>query len=62
MKNEIPRRNRIDRMTPGELAIREAIRVVEEMGADIRLTNVVVRLSQAQEVLADYVDATTPLT
>lgn len=56
MPYEIPRRIRIDLMTPAELAITEAIRVVELMGADVRLTEAVILLGQARDRVADYVD------
>lgn len=51
-----PRRARVDLMTPAELAIMEAIRVVEEAGADVRLTDAVVLLGAAQASVADFVD------
>lgn len=51
-----PRRCCVDQMTPAELAIREAKRVVEEAGCDVHLTNAIVLLSQAQECVADFVD------
>ena len=51
-----PRRARITEMTPAELAIREAIRVVEAAGADVRLTDAVVLLGAARESVADFVD------
>lgn len=50
------RRSRVDLMTAAELAIREAVRVVEAMDADERLTEAVVRLGRAQSHVADYVD------
>lgn len=50
------RRRDIQRMTPAELAIGEAIRMVEAFAADPRLTDAVILLSQAQEKVADYVD------
>ena len=49
MFDAIPRRIRIDLMTPGELAICNAIDAVEAMGADVRLTEAVILLSQARE-------------
>lgn len=52
----IPRRCFVDRMTPAELAIREAMRIVEEMGADVRLTRAVILLGKAQDAVADFVD------
>lgn len=54
--NDIPRRNRLDRMVPAELAIRAAIQAVEDMPADFRLTDAVIRLGRAQERVADFVD------
>lgn len=56
MSNEIPRRVRVDLMTPAELAIRNAIAEVEKLEADERLTNAVVLLAAAQTRVADYVD------
>lgn len=53
---QIPRRNRVDRMTVEELAIRAVVRDVEALGADPRLTAAVTLLHQARERVADYVD------
>lgn len=52
----VPRRNRVDLMTSAELAIREAVDRVETMGADARLTEVVVMLQEAKDKLSDFVD------
>ena len=52
----IPRRNQIDQLTPAELKIREALAAVEELGADVLLTDAVVALGEAADKLADYVD------
>jgi hypothetical protein len=52
----IPRRARLDLMTPAERAIVYATRMVEEMAADVRLTDAVVLLGAARESVADYVD------
>lgn len=52
----VPRRFRLDQQSPGEAAIREAVRVVEEMGADVRLTAAVNLLNEARERVADFVD------
>ena len=43
-------------MSSGELAIRAAIHAVEDMGADVRLTDAVVLLGEAQSKVADFVD------
>lgn len=50
------RRSRIDHMVPAELAIRNAVRVVEGVGAHPLLTEAVVLLSEAQEKVADFVE------
>lgn len=52
----IPRRIDLLRLTPAELAIRNAVLVVEEMPADVLLTDAVVLLQKAKEKVADYVD------
>lgn len=54
--SQIPRRVCIEQMTPAELAIREAMRVVEEAGCDPRLTDAINLLHQAQGRVADFVD------
>lgn len=55
-ENTIPRRNRIDLMTPAELAIRNAMIAVETVGADVLLTDAVILLGQARDKVADFVD------
>lgn len=52
----IPRRCDIHKNTPLELTIRATIREVEKMGADARLTDAVVYLSDAFDSLADFND------
>lgn len=54
--NGIARRNRIDLNTPAELAIRNAINVVEEAGCDILLTDAVMLLVAAREKVADFAE------
>jgi hypothetical protein len=56
MSEEIPRRIRLDRLTPAELAIRNAMTAVEEAGAHPLLTDAVNLLHQAANKVADYVD------
>lgn len=51
-----PRRICLDKMTPAENAIREAVIAVEAAGADVRLTNAVILLQAAREHVADFVD------
>lgn len=52
----IPRRIDILRNTHAELAIRNAINEVEKVGADIKLTQSVILLSEALNKLSDYID------
>jgi len=56
MNNEIPRRIRLDQMTPEELAIYNLVGEIEILGAHPILTDVVVLLGKARERLADWVD------
>jgi hypothetical protein len=56
MENETPRRNRLDLNTPAEKAIYDAVQEVEKVGADPKLTDVVLLLSKAKDLLSDYVD------
>src|SRR6185369_2263158 len=53
-----PSRRRIDiqRLTPAETAIRNAMLAVEDVGADPLLTDAVNLLQQARDKVADYVD------
>ena len=51
------RRFNTDLNKPSELAIREAIKKVEELGAKEKLTEVVVMLNNAFDKLADYFDS-----
>jgi hypothetical protein len=53
----IPRRIRVDLMTPAELAIREAVIAVEAAGCHPRLTDAVILLGQARDAVADFVDS-----
>lgn len=55
--DDVPRRCRVDLMHPAELAIRNAVLAVEEIGCDVRLTEAVILLQEARDKVADYVDA-----
>lgn len=55
-ENQFPRRARLDLMSPAEKAIYNATQAVEAMPPDVRLTNAVVKLSEAQHLVADFVD------
>ncbi len=55
-ENGFPRRSRLDLCEPSEKAIYDATQEVEKLGADERLTNAVVKLSEARELVSDYID------
>lgn len=56
MSNDIPRRSRLDLMSPAERAIYDAVMAVEAMPADVRLTDAVILLQSARIRVADFVD------
>ena len=56
MSDEFPRRACIDKMTPAERAIYDAMVEVEKLPPDMRLTDAVVLLGKARESVADFVD------
>lgn len=59
---DFPRRRRLEKLCPGELAVRNAVKVVEGMGADVLLTEAVNLLCAAQDKVSDYYDMThTPI-
>lgn len=53
----VPRRRCVDRMTPAELACLRAIDEIEKLTADVRLTRAQVLISEAQALVADFVDS-----
>jgi hypothetical protein len=46
----------MDLWTPAELAIYNAMREVEKMPASVTLTNAVIKLNEAQSLVADFLD------
>lgn len=54
--NKFPRRSCVYLLSPAEKAVYDAVQAVENVGADVRLTEAIVLLSQARENLADYFD------
>ena len=54
--NEVPRKCRLDLHTPAELAIRNAMAEVEKAGSSEQLTNAIIKLQEAFDLVADYVD------
>lgn len=57
----LPRRIQLDRITPAESAIRQAIDMVEGLGAHPGLTSVVTTLVAAVVRLADYLETEAPV-
>jgi len=53
---KLPRRIRLDKHTPAEKAITEAMNAVEEAGCDVLLTEAVVMLAEARDKVSDFVD------
>ena len=56
MNKEVPRRFKIDQMTPAEKAITQAMSEVENLPCDKKLTEAMDLLYKAREIVADYVD------
>jgi hypothetical protein len=52
----IPRRIQLEKFTPAEKAIYDAVQAVESLPPDIRLTRAVNLLQEARDRVADYVD------
>ncbi len=59
MIDGIPRRNCVHLLTPAEMAIRNAVIAVENLPADVRLTEAVNLLQQARDKVADFVESVT---
>lgn len=56
VENGIPRRNRLDLNSPTESAIRKSMEYVEDMGAHPILTNAIMHLDAAFNLVADYIE------
>lgn len=52
----VPRRIRTDLQTPIEKAISDVIQLIEESGADVRLTDAQNLLGEARDKVSDYID------
>lgn len=52
-----PRRSRVDYWSPAEHAISAAMRVVEEAGGSLKLTEAVNLLAKAQACVADHIES-----
>lgn len=55
-----PRRNRLDLNTKAELSIHESIQEIENIGADEKLTKAINLLSEAKNLVSDYIDKNDP--
>lgn len=53
---ETPRRNQLDKCTPAELAIFNAMQEVEKVGVGIKLTQAIQKLSEAKDLVSDFID------
>lgn len=51
-----PRRNQLDKCEFAELAIYTAIEEVEKLGADVKLTDAIMKLNEARNLVADFID------
>lgn len=55
LKN-IPRRSKAYENVPAELAIQNAVDEVEKLGANIKLTDAVILLARAKDLVSDFID------
>lgn len=60
-EHDYKRRNRLDLMCPAEVAIYNAMVELEKAGADRRLTAASIKLQEAKNLVADYVDDVNPI-
>jgi hypothetical protein len=56
LTNNLSRRSQLFANSSEELQIRQAVEAVEQMGADVRLTDAIVLLQAARESVADFLD------
>lgn len=54
---DFPRRNRLDLNTPAELSIYNAMQEVEKLPANEKLTEAVMLLAKAKDLVSDFVDS-----
>jgi hypothetical protein len=53
---DIPRRNQLNKCTPAELAISKAMEEVEKLRPDVNLTVAIMKLSEARDMVSDFID------
>lgn len=56
MSYDIPRRHNLDENTKIELDIFNIITEIESLGADPKLTTAQIKLQEARDLIADFVD------
>jgi hypothetical protein len=56
MTKEMPRRCDNNLRSEEEITIDKAIELIEKLGADEGLTNAIVKLNEARDMVADYID------
>jgi len=54
---DIKRRHRADQWEPSEKLIQDAIWEVEKIGADEKLTEAVILMAKAKELVSDFIDS-----
>ena len=54
---DFPRRNSLDLNTPAELSIYNAMQEVEKLPANEKLTEAVMLLAKAKDLVSDFVDS-----
>lgn len=54
--NDFPRRSQLDKCEPAELAIFNAMQEVEKLPADVKLTEAVILLQKAKDLVSDFID------
>jgi hypothetical protein len=57
MSNDMPRRNQLDKMHVAEMIIHDAMKEIEALGADVKLTDAQLLLTSAKNLVSDYLDA-----
>ncbi len=53
---DFPRRNQLDKCVSAELAIYKAMEEVEKIGGDLKLTDAIIKLNEALNLVADFVE------
>lgn len=54
--DKFPRRANLEKNTPAEVAIHNAIQEVEKVGANEKLTQAIIFLQEAKDCVSDFID------